>query len=49
MNSKWLKSTEHVTFAVSNRIATITLNRPEKRNAISQVAARIPSGIARGG
>jgi enoyl-CoA hydratase len=40
MSNKWLKSTEHVTFDVSNRIATITLNRPEKRNAISQVMLR---------
>jgi enoyl-CoA hydratase len=40
MNSKWLESTDHIQFAVRDRIATITLNRPEKRNAISQVMLR---------
>jgi enoyl-CoA hydratase len=38
--AKWLKSTEHIRFAVKDKIATITLNRPEKRNAISQVLLR---------
>jgi enoyl-CoA hydratase len=33
---KWLKSTELVNFSVSERVARITLNRPEKRNALSQ-------------
>jgi len=33
--SKWLKSTETLLFSVSDRIARITLNRPEKRNALS--------------
>lgn len=32
---KWLKSTEFVKFEVSERVARITLNRPEKRNALS--------------
>lgn len=38
--AKWLKSTEHIRFTVKDKIATITLNRPEKRNAISQVMLR---------
>lgn len=33
---KWLKSTELVNFGVTERVARITLNRPEKRNALSQ-------------
>lgn len=37
---KWLQSNEHITFDVNDRIATITLNRPEKRNAISQIMLR---------
>jgi enoyl-CoA hydratase len=32
---KWLKTTELVKFEVSERVARITLNRPEKRNALS--------------
>src|SRR5271154_467876 len=40
MTGKWLTSTEHITFAVQDKVATITLNRPEKRNAISQIMAR---------
>lgn len=32
---KWLKSTELLQFEVSERVARITLNRPEKRNALS--------------
>jgi enoyl-CoA hydratase len=33
--AKWLKSTEFVKFDVQERVARITLNRPEKRNALS--------------
>lgn len=40
MTRKWLKSTECILFEVRDRVATITLNRPEKRNAISQVLLR---------
>lgn len=32
---KWLKSQEFLTFEVKDKIAYITLNRPEKRNALS--------------
>lgn len=32
---KYLKSTEFIEFAVRDRIARITLNRPDKRNALS--------------
>lgn len=37
---KWLKTTEFVKFDVSERIARITLNRPEKRNALSHPMLR---------
>jgi len=33
--AKWLKTTDTITFDVRDRIARITLNRPEKRNALS--------------
>lgn len=33
--AKWLKTTETITFEVRDRIAWITFNRPEKRNALS--------------
>lgn len=33
--SKWLSSQEFLTFEVRDKIAYITLNRPEKRNALS--------------
>ena len=33
--AKWLKTTNVIKFHVENRIARITLNRPEKRNAMS--------------
>ena len=33
--AKWLKTTETITFEVRERVARITLNRPEKRNALS--------------
>jgi enoyl-CoA hydratase len=32
---KWLKSTETVAFEVADNVARITLNRPDKRNALS--------------
>lgn len=32
---KWLKTSETITFDVQERVARITLNRPEKRNALS--------------
>jgi len=32
---KWLKTTDFVQFEISDSIARITLNRPEKRNALS--------------
>ena len=32
---KWLNSPEHLLFAVNERVARITLNRPEKRNTLS--------------
>ena len=35
---KWLTSTETIRFDVEGRIARITLNRPEKRNALNQRA-----------
>lgn len=33
--AKWLKSTETLLFSVSDNVARITLNRPDKRNSIS--------------
>jgi enoyl-CoA hydratase len=33
--AKWLKSQDCLTFEVKDRVAYITLNRPEKRNALS--------------
>lgn len=38
--AKWLQSSECVTFDVTERVARITLNRPEKRNAINGVLLR---------
>jgi enoyl-CoA hydratase len=35
MAYKWLKSTETISFEVADHVARITLNRPEKRNALS--------------
>lgn len=32
---KWLSSPEHILFDVAEGVATITINRPEKRNAIA--------------
>jgi enoyl-CoA hydratase len=37
---KWLKSTECVQFDVAERVVRITLNRPDKRNAINGVLLR---------
>jgi enoyl-CoA hydratase len=37
---KWLKSTDTVAFDVSDSVARITLNRPEKRNALSAQMVR---------
>jgi enoyl-CoA hydratase len=37
---KWLKDPKFLTYEIKNRVATITLNRPEKRNAISPDLAR---------
>ena len=36
--SKWLQATETLTFEVAQRVARITLNRPDKRNALSPQA-----------
>lgn len=38
--AKWLQSSECVSFEVTDRIARITLNRPDKRNAINGVLLR---------
>lgn len=37
---KWLRTTECLTFAVEGAVATVTLNRPEKRNALSRTLLR---------
>ena len=37
---KWLKSTECVSFEVRDSVARITLNRPDKRNALSAPTLR---------
>ena len=37
---KWLHSTTCITFEVADRIARVTLNRPDKRNALSKVVLR---------
>jgi enoyl-CoA hydratase len=40
MGRKWLKSTECISFEVQNGVARITLNRPDKRNALSGLTIR---------
>lgn len=35
MGMKWLKSTECISFEIGDNVARITLNRPDKRNALS--------------
>jgi len=40
MSNKWLKSSETINFEVTDKVARITLNRPEKRNAISLLTLR---------
>lgn len=40
MAMKWLKSTECVRFDVADHVARITLNRPDKRNALSALTIR---------
>lgn len=37
---KWLKTTDNITFEVADNVAHITLNRPEKRNALSMKTLR---------
>lgn len=37
---KWLKSTECISFEIVGKVARITLNRPEKRNALSALTLR---------
>lgn len=36
--AKWLQTTETLTFSVAERVARITLNRPDKRNALTPQA-----------
>jgi enoyl-CoA hydratase len=40
MGMKWLKSTECVSFEVREAVAHVTLNRPDKRNALSAATLR---------
>lgn len=40
MDMKWLKSTDCILFEVRDNVAHITLNRPEKRNALSAQTIR---------
>lgn len=40
MGMKWLKSTECIRFEVADSVARITLNRPDKRNALSALTLR---------
>lgn len=38
--AKWLRSTDYLSFDVKDRVARITLNRPEKRNALLPATTR---------
>jgi enoyl-CoA hydratase len=38
--NKWLRTTEYLTFEVEGAVALVTLNRPEKRNALSRTLLR---------
>lgn len=38
---KWLQSTEHLRFEVHERVARITLHRPDRRNALSAFDADV--------
>jgi enoyl-CoA hydratase len=40
MPHKWLKSTKTISFDVTDNVARITLNRPDKRNALSGLMLR---------
>jgi enoyl-CoA hydratase len=40
MTAKWLTSTDCITFEVSERVARITLNRPDKRNTLTPQTLR---------
>lgn len=35
MANRWFDNAEHITLGIHDRVASITLNRPEKRNALS--------------
>ena len=37
---KWLKDPQVITFEIKDKVATITLNRPEKRNAMNATLRR---------
>lgn len=40
MTGKWLKSTDCIAFEIRDNVARITLNRPDKRNALSAATLR---------
>ena len=33
--AKWIRSTDFIDFSVANGVATVRLNRPDRRNALS--------------